>query len=70
LFLDTANGVGFIGMKGLAPLLDSTGFKAVLLNTEIDVAEKLNHDVFFLYVENSVGRIMSKLGKRLRLELN
>jgi hypothetical protein len=70
LFLDTANGVGFIGMKGLGPFLDSKGFNAVLLNTEIEVAEKLNHEVFFLFLENSVGQTMSKLDRRLQLGLN
>ena len=49
LFLDAANGVGYLGMKDLLPFLESTGFKANLFNTEIDIAERLNHQVFFTY---------------------
>jgi len=68
LFLDAANGVGYLGMKDMAPFLDS-GFKAALMNTEIDVAEKLNHQVLCLIYKNSAGRIMSRLVKRLQSAL-
>ncbi len=69
MFLDAANGVGYLGMKDMAPFLDSTGFKAALMNTEIDVAEKLNHQVLCLIYKNSAGRIMSRLVKRLQSAL-